>query len=311
MSKMASMTEINSLDDINYKSPSKFKTFLVGVLGFILLVIGFLNYYPVGDAIKKVIRTQMAGSGCNPDFGDLSINPLLLKIEVTELSLPSRCFNQAGKPLNLPFVSINYHLISFLPLGLPFRVDTQIEGNPLSIHFVAGIGEQLIRVKDQKLSLSKLLPLVAPEFKIAGDLTVDLSMSSTYQGTMTGMNLKAVSKNFTIPGQNIQGFELPNLRVGEIFVEASSENPPRIVIEKLIAGNPNSPIRANFKGRIDLQEGNPAFSPMELVGEVNFSPSLKESIGILDLLMEPYPQRDGFYQVKIGGTLGAPRGSAP
>jgi type II secretion system protein N len=308
---MATMSEIGSLDEINYKSPSKLKTFLVSVLGLILLMIGFLNYYPVGEAIKKVIRTQMAASGCNPDFNDLSINPFLLKVEVTELSLPSRCFNQSGKPLNLPFLTINYHLISFLPFGLPFRIDTQVEGNPLSIHFVAGIGEQMIRVKDQKLTLAKLLPLFAPQFKIAGDLTIDLSMSTNYQGIMTSMNLKAVSKNFTIPGQNVQGFELPNLRVGEIFVEASSENPPRIVIQKLIAGNPNSPIRANFKGRIDLQEGNPAFSPMEFVGEVNFSQSLKESVGILDLLMEPYPQRDGFYQVKIGGTLGAPRGSAP
>lgn len=308
---MAAVTEIGSLNEINYKSPSKLKTLLVLILGFVLLVIGFLNYYPVGDAIKKVIRTQLANSGCNPDFADLSINPLLLKVEVTELSLPARCFNRPGKSLNLPFLTFNYHLISFLPLGLPFRVDTELEGNPLSVHFVAGIGEQLIRIKDQKLALAKLLPLFAPEMKIAGDLTVDLTMSTTYEGAMTGMSVKAVSKNFAIPGQNIQGFELPNLRVGEIFVEASSDNPPRITIEKLIAGNPNSPIRANFKGRIDLQEGNPAFSPMELVGEVNFSKELKESIGILELLMEPYPQRDGFYQVKIGGTLGAPRGSAP
>lgn len=308
---MAAVSELNSLDEINYKSPNKLKTLLVLALAGVLMVIGFLNYYPVGEEIKKIIRSQLQGSACNPDFRDISVNPFLAKLVIENVSLPASCFDRMGNPLILSHVTVNYHLINFFPFGLPFRIDTELAGQPLSIHYVAGIGEQLVRIKDQTISLSRIIPLLAPDVKLAGSLTTDLLMRTTYEGVMTEFSLKAASKNFEVPSQSIQGFNLTNLRINDLFLEARSDNPPRINIERLVAGNPESPIRANFAGQITLQQENPAFSPMELTGEIAFSPQLIETLPLLELLMQPFPQKDGFYQVKLGGTLGMPRGSAP
>lgn len=308
---MATTSEIHSLDEINYRSPSKLKTLLVIVLALMLMMIGFLNYYPIGEELKKFVRTQVQGSGCSPEFQDISLNPLFGKLVIDEVSLPASCFNRGGPAIKLSHLTINYHLINLFPLGLPFRVDTEVAGQPLSVHYVAGFGEQLIRIKDQKIALGKIMPLIAPAVKLAGDLTTDLTLITTYEGVLQSLSLKAASKNFEVPSQSIQGFNLPNLNIGELFLEARSENPPRIVIEKLIAGNPNSPIRANFKGWVSLQEGNPALSPMELKGEIAFSKQMLETLPLLELLMQPFPQKDGFYQVKLGGVLGAPKGSAP
>jgi hypothetical protein len=308
---MAAATEIASLEEINYKSPSKLKAFLVGVLAFFLLIIGFLNFYPVGDQLRKIMRNQLQGAACNPDWANLAINPLFAKITVTDLTLPASCFNRDGEPLKLSYLTINYHLISFFPIGLPFRIDTEMAGNPLSLYYVLGFGEHMVRIKDQKISLTRLMPLLAPEVKIAGSVTVDLNMKTNNQGAMTSLQLKAKSTDFEVLPQSIQELiDLPNLKIRDLFVEAHSDTPPRVIIDRLVIGNPESPIRANFKGRIDLQPGGAQFSPMDLVGELAFSDALKQTLP-LDLVMGQFPQKDGFYQVRLGGTLGAPKGVAP
>lgn len=307
---MAAASEIASLEEINYKSPSKLKALAVILIAIFLMVVGFLNFYPMGEEVRKQIRTQLQGSNCNPDYGDLSIQALLARVVITDLVLPASCFNRVGEAIKLNHLTLNYHLISFFPLGLPFRIDTEFAGQAISVHYVLGFGEHVVRIKDQKLSLTKLMPLIAPTFKVTGNVVVDLNMKSNNQGVMTAMTLKAESKDLVIPSQEIESFNFPNLKLNDFFLESHSDTPPRIVIDRLVAGNPESPVRANFKGRIDLQQGGAAFSPIDLTGEVAFAKSLTETLP-LDLVMGQFPQKDGFYQVKLGGTLGAPKGLAP
>lgn len=307
----ATTSEILSLEEINYKSPSKLKALGVILLALFLLFVGFLNFYPIGEEVRKQLKTAMQGSNCNVDYNELSLQVVLGKLMVTDLVLPASCFNREGQPITLSHLTINYHLISFLPFGLPFRIDTEVAGQALSFYYVLGFGEHTVRIKDQKISLTKIMPLIAPEVKIKGNVVVDLNMKTNNQGVMNSMTLQAESKDFELPAQSIQSvFTLPNLKIGELRLDAHSDTPPRIVIDKMVTGNTSSPIRSELKGYIDLQQGNVALSPISITGQVAFDKTISDTIP-LDLFMGSFPIIDGFYQLKLGGTLGRPVGSAP
>jgi hypothetical protein len=304
---MAAVTEINSLDQIQYKS--KFKLFFYIALCFFLFIMAFFNFFPIGDKLKGFIRTKLTGP-CNPDYDEIHLEWLLPKIVISDLSLPSSCFNRQGPPIKLAYVTINYQLINFSPIGLPFRVDTMIYGQPLSVYFVQGFGKQMIRLKDQKIVLSRLDALSEGKFKLIGNIMTDLSAVMEGQN-ISSLSFRAASKDFQIPSQNLSGFNLPTLKLNEFYVEANSLGGSRVAIEKLIVGDTDSPVRANFKGKIDIQTTAVNFSPIDLRGEVAFSESFRQAVPIVDMLFQSFNKKDNFYQIRLGGMLGAPKPSAP
>jgi hypothetical protein len=301
---MATATEIQSLNDINYKS--KVKLFLFIFLGFFLFNFGFLNFYPIGDKIKTVIKSSLNGQGCTPDFDQISFEFFMPKIIVSNLSIPASCMEKSGEPFKFNYVTLNWHLINFVPFGLPFRLDTEFQGQPLTVYYVIGFNKHLIRMKDQSLVLARLAPLLGEGVKVGGNVVVDLNVSLV-NNSLSTLSLKAQSKNLQFPSQSIQGFTTPSLKLNEFYLEANSSAPPRITVDKLFLGDMESPIRAKFKGTIDLVEGNAAFSPLNLTGEVAFSKQLSESLPLIDMMFQTFTQKDGFYQIGVGGNLGAPK----
>lgn len=305
---MAASAEISSLDNINYKS--KVKLILYVLIVFFLFVFAFMNFYPIGDKLKVFLKSNLKGTGCNPDFDEIRMEWVLPKVVVSNLVLPASCLGRSGEPLKFSHLTLNYQLINFAPFGLPFRLDTELNGQPLTVYFVQGFGQRLIRLKDQTIALARLQPLMGGNFKLAGNVTVDLNLTLA-NNVMKGLNLIAESRDLQIPSQSIQGFTAPNLRINTLRIDANSDTPPRVNVDKLILGDAESPLRANFKGRIDLQDGAVAFSPLNLTGEVAFSENFKQQLPLIDMMFQSFTQKDGFYQIRLGGTLGAPKPSAP
>lgn len=305
---MATVSEIQSLNDIQYKS--KIKIFLLVVLIFFLFVFSFLSFYPIGEKLKVLIKSNFKGAGCNPDFDEIHMEWIMPKVVVSGLSIPASCLERAGAPLKFSHLTLKYQIINFAPFGLPFKIETEIEGQPIEVYFVQGLSSQMIRLKDQELNLARLRPLIGDNVKVAGKVTVDFSMSMS-NNKMSAMGLKAQSKDLQLPSQNIQGFTTPPIKLNEFYLEANSENPPRVTIDKMILGDTDSPMRANFKGKIDLQEGNIGFSPVDLNGEVAFSEAFKTQLPLIDMVFQSFNQKDGFYQVRIGGTLSSPQPMSP
>lgn len=306
----ATSSEIQSLEEIRYKS--KIKIYFYPFITLFLFTVAFLNFYPISDQLKAFMKKNLAGTGCNPDYDQIRIEWLMPKLVISDLSLPPGCLGQpAGEVLKFNFVNVNFHFINFSPLGLPFKIDTEMNGQPLSLYFVQGFGKRMIRLKDQSLVLARLQPLMGGKIKVSGNMIVDLNLLMSNQNALQSLSLKVSSKDLQLPSQNVQGFTTPNLRLNTLFLEASSENPPRVTVEKFILGDPEAPMRADFKGRIDLQQGNIAFSPMDLTGEVAFSESFKQQLPLIDMMFQSFTQKDGFYQIRLGGMLGAPKTSAP
>lgn len=302
---MPSLSEIQSLEEIGYKS--KLKVWLYPILISTLFVAAFLNYYPISDQLKAFMKKNLQGTACNPDYDEMKIEWLLPKLVVSDLVLPASCLGREGDSLKFAHLTINFQLISFAPFGIPFRIDTEMNGQPLSVYFVQGIGKRLVRLKDQALVLSRLQPLMGGKFKLSGNMTVDMSALLGSNNSLQELSFKAQSKDFQLPPQSIEGFTTPSMKVNDLYIEAASENPPRVTVSKMIMGDTDSPMRANFKGRIDLQQGNMAFSPIDLSGEISFTENFKQTVPLVDLFFQSYPQKDGFYQIRLGGTLGQPR----
>jgi len=296
---MAIATEVQSLNDIQYKS--KIKILILVMIICCLFVFSFINFYPVGEKLKTIVKASFVGKACQPDFDEIRLEWFLPKIIVSNLVIPANCLERTGEPLNFAHLTLNYTIINFAPFGLPFRIDTAFAGQPISLYYVLGFNSQMIRLKDQNFDLKKLQPLLGDRVKLIGKVTVDLNMKMT-KTRINSLNLKAQSKNLQLPPQNIMGLTTPFLKLNEFFLEAISEAHPRIQIEKLILGDMDAPIRANFKGQIDLQNGNVGMSPLDLKGEVAFSEALKTALPLEGIFNE-FPQKDGLYQIRLGGTL--------
>ena len=307
---MATVSEIQSLEDIRYKS--KLKIFIYPILLFFVFTIAFLHFYPISTQLKSFMKKNLAGTGCNPDYDNITIGWLLPKVIITDLSLPSTCFGQnSNENIRFNFVTINFNFINFSPFGLPFKIETEMNAQPLSLYFVQGISERLIRVKDQSLVFSRIKPLIGDKLKISGNMVLDFSLLLTNNNSIQSLELKVRSKDLQLPAQNLQGFTTPNLKLNDLYLEATSGKAPRILIEKFLIGDTESPIRANFKGHVDMQQGNLPFSPMDLTGEMAFSENLKQQLPLIDIMFQTFAQVDGFYQIRLGGMLGSPKALAP
>lgn len=300
---MAVASEIHSLEEIHYKS--KFQPFLFGLLLFLILVTSFLSYYPVGDKLKDQIKRATAGA-CAFDYADLHFEFFLPKLVVEDVTLPASCFGKMGPAVRLDYVNLGFRLISFSPFGIPFKLETQYNRQPIELYYVLGLGAQTIRMKDQRLVLSRLESLMG-NFKLGGSVTVDLLMSMDMKQNLTALDIKAQSTDFKIPAQTVmQNFNLPALSVRKFYLETSSENFPKLRVEKFILGDPDSPVRMDLKGTVTMAKP-PEFSQLKLDGELAFSEQFKQNFPVTFIVNDTYTVKDGFYQVTLGGTLGAPQ----
>lgn len=302
---MASLSEIQSLDEINYKSKIKF--YLYPLVIIFIFTISFLNFFPIGEQLKGFMKKNLAGSACSPDYDDLRIEWILPKIVVSGLHLPAGCFGRIGDPIKFTFVSIQFNLISFSPFGIPFQVESEINGQPLTLYYVQGFGHRVIRIKDQSIVMSRIQPILSKNFKLSGNLLVDLNATLTNSGNLKDLDFKMRSTDFQLPSQNIQGFTTPNVKLNELYLDANSEDTSTVKIDKFIVGDTDSPIRANIKGKVEIQAGNIGFSTIDLKGEIAFTENFKQTVPLVDLFFQNYTQKDGFYQIRIGGNLSHPQ----
>jgi hypothetical protein len=307
---MATISELKSLEDINYKS--RVKVYFYPLIAVFLFTIAFLNFYPIGEKLKTFLKTNLQDSACNPDYDKIRMEWLLPKLVITDLVLPPGCLGaSAREAVKFNFVNVNFQFINFSPFGFPFKVETEMNAQPLSFYFVQGFGERMLRLKDQSLVLSRLAPVMGGNFKLAGNMTLDLNVLMNNENTLKNLSFKAQSKDLQIPSQSLQGFTVPNLKLKDFFIEANSDSPPRIRVENFILGDPESPVRAKFNGSIDLQQDALQMSPVDLNGEVAFSESFQQTLPIIDMMFQSFSQKDGFYQVRLGGTLGSIKPTSP
>lgn len=299
---MAIASEIHSLEEISYKS--RIKMFLLIPLCLIILATAFVSYYPFGEKVKDQIKKVTAGA-CPFDYSTMRFEFFLPKMVISDVILPASCFGKEGPAIRLDYLNLGFRLISFSPFGIPFKIETQYNRQPVELFYVLGPGGQTVRLIDQRLVLNRLESLMG-NFKLGGTVTVDLRMQMDYSQKLMGLDLKAESRDFKIPAQSLMGFDFPALSVRKFGLETDSENFPKLRVSKLILGDPDSPVRMDLKGTISMREPASA-SALNLTGELAFSDQFKTQFPVNLLLNEAYTVKDGFYQIALEGFLSAPQ----
>ncbi len=299
---MATTSELKSLDEISYRIQSKL-IFAILIPMFLFFAAFVLNF-PIATKIKHYIKKSLVTPQCQINFKDLSLEAFLPKVIISDVYIPKTCSTLLKEDLKLSQLTVKWQIINFFPFGIPLKAESTISGQNLEFYYVQGINQSLIRLKDQTIDFRKIdLPT---SIKLGGKILLDLNLLVKNQN-LDEFNLKVTSNNLILPSQNFEGFQFPELNLKDFFIEANTEGNPKINVQKFIVGTPDSPLRASFKGSINYKNQNVSFSPISLNGELFFSQDLKEKIPLLEMFFQSYNQKDGFYQLKLGGTLGAPK----
>lgn len=294
--------EIRQLDQVDYSLG--IKRLLIMAAGLGLFSIAFLSNFPLEQKIERLVKAELAKlPGCRPIFEGLKFEFLLPKVVLTDVALPASCFGDGtGDDMTMRHLTLHFLGPNFAPMGLAFMLEGELHGQPLHIRYATGIGSQAVNIQEEGMNLSKVSTAIPKFPKLEGRMDVNLKAIIKGQ-QLQDLQFLAQSKSLVVPTQGLGDFRLPRIALGNFALKAQTEG-KKIKVEQLTLGQSESPIRANFKGTVTPAAGNLAFSPVDLTGEAAFSPEFLQSFSILNLMLGSFTQKDGFYQIRLGGTLG-------
>lgn len=297
------------MSDVDYKLPK-----IGGLKWFAIISITFicslLLYFPILNKIDNTIRSVLESNPtCKVDYSDYEIKFFMPKIVIKDLSIPRRCFRQRGADLKSKETIIHLHGFSFSPFGPHFKLDSNFLSKPLSANITIGLSEIAINLNEQIIPL-KDLSKINPNVSLNGSLTIS-ALVHIGSNKVTKLKLHAFSKDIQSNSITVSGFKLSRLNFNNLLIKAESKDGKNINLNKLILGDVNSPIRANFNGKINPNYNSIAFSKIDLTGELAFSKKFLESYSIIEILMNKFDKKDDFYQLKLEGSLMRPIPSSP
>ncbi|MFG1591728.1 type II secretion system protein GspN [Halobacteriovorax sp. CON-3] len=300
MSEAAEQTDVYK---INKKT-----IFLISIFAFLSLFFGFIFNFSVEDKIMNLVYDGLRKNrSCPIYYQSASLSYFLPGINLKEIDISSRCLNSRSGLL-VSEADISLGLPSIAPMGLTFNTEiNKIAGldNQINLKSIHNFSTQYVKVENTVISFDALAPLMN-NFKLDGTINLN-ALVSTDLKAIKDLDIYLTSKDFTIPTQVIQSFELPTLAINNLSFKAHSEDGGAVEIQELIIGDSNSPIRANASGTITLDKRNIRNSRLDIEAQVKFTPEFIESFAIINLLLgNGTPDEQGFYHMKIDGTLGRP-----
>lgn len=167
------------------------------------------------------------------------------------------------------------------------------------------MNEQVINFQEDAILLQRFKNLPFLPIKMQGQASVNIR-AALNNNQITNLKIYIESKDFVLPSQTIQDVKLSNLPLKVFNLKAETREKGKLIVEKFIMGEPQSPLRLQFKGAVLLNPNSFSDSELNLKGEINFSESFLESYSLIKFMFNAYSQKDGFYQVNIGGTLSQP-----
>lgn len=286
---------------------SKKTIFLIIVLAFSSITIGFLANFSFEEKIYGLLYNGLKKNRQCPIFyKEAKLSYFLPGLDLTGIEVSGRCL-RSRDPLVIKSANLSLGLPSITPIGLTLSSEiNKINGfdSKLNIKSIHNISTQYIKLEESKLNLESVQSLMGP-VSIAGNLDIDALISSDLKD-IKELDLYLRSKDFVVPSQIIQNFEVPTLAINNLSLKASSTGGP-IEIKELIVGSENSPIRAKASGVIELDKRNMRNSKIEVEAQVKFSPEFIEQFAIINLVLgNGEPDDQGFYHMRINGTLGNP-----
>ncbi len=292
--------EVKSLNEVEYSFGVQ--KLLLALLVIVAFTVAFLAHFPLEKKVEVLVKTQLAKiPGCRIDFENLRFEFFLPKAVLSEVTLPGSCMG-GRQPVKMQQLALHFRGPSFSPLGVAFKVTGDLQGTPVAVNYAAGPSTQVFNIQEPKFPLSVLNRLMPNLPKMEG--SVDFNAKISLEGQNLSEILLAIdSQNFVLPSQSLNDLKLPRLPLGNFSLKVESQGPRKLLIKELILGKPEAPIRGKFAGSLNLAPGAIGLSPLDIKGEAAFSPEFIQAFPLISFMLQQFAQKDGFYQIKLGGTL--------
>lgn len=299
---MAISSDVKNLDQVQYGTGIPKLLVALGVV--VAFSAAFVANFPLERQVETLLKLQMAKiPGCRMSFESLRIEFLMPKVVLTDVNLPGSCLG-GRQPLKMPEMALRFQGPSFAPLGVALRMDLNLPAAPLSLHYAAGLGSQVFNIQEEDLPLTVLSTLVPSMPKMKGHMKLNGKLALVGE-QIQEMKVLLESQNLEILPQTVSDIKIPRLAIGNLLLKLESQGPRKLQVQEFIIGKADAPIRGKFSGTVDLAPGALSMSPVSLRGEAAMSDDFLQAFPILNLMLPQFAQKDGFYQINLGGTLGS------
>lgn len=281
---------------------------IIKIFGYCFLVftLAITFYLPVEKNIINFVEKQISNfKTCPIQYSEIGLEYFLPKVILSNVSVPSKCLNNNGKDLDLDKVIARISVPSIWPFGIKSKVSIKAEGANINLFPRVSFNQYDFQIEDTFITGRFLTKLLDIPLRINGDISVQANAEMKGRKFLfPGLSLK--SNNLAIPSQDIKGFVLPTLDFKKLEI-AAIQTRKSINIKAIHLGNVESPINAQFKGEIIPNMKNIKASQIKLEGKIKFSETLLENFSLLKIPLMGKKKKDGYYFIKINGSLSNPR----
>lgn len=294
----------NQLPD-HYYEPPRLSRWGWIALGIVPLLLGLVINFPIKAKLEKLVKDGMEVLPCQIEYSSLRWEFFLPKMVLENPSLPGTCLNNPRKNLDLSFLQFKFRGPGIFPPGVKFLVSTQFKKSEINVHHTLAFNKQIFKVEKTNLDLSDW----SSQFNlppIGGVVEVTSLVEVNKAGTITALDLLAKSKDLIVQSFSAHGLQIPMLPLGNFLIKASNFKASKMDLTEIVLGNDKSPIMAQFKGSLNLNLEEVGASYLQIAGGVKFSEAFLKEFAILNLFLQKYHQKEGFYQMRIHGPLDNP-----
>ena len=301
--------QYNEISEETY-APKYWTKLRLFFIGFFLLISGFLVNFSLEDRINKYLQNALGNNqACPIQFEKAELAYLLPKMTIKRPVILGACFGQFNNRLEFRDIKIALHSPSFYPIGVRLHIEATSGRSFINLYPVLSVFSQNVKIEKTVIDTQLFAPMTEANMSpIAGQLSIE-GFFEFKSGTITDGELDVVSKNFSLPSQNIKGFELTQLNLETLKISAHFSDAQTLLVDRIQIGKTNAPIELNLKGQVKIKESDFLGSNLNLSGNLKLSQYILVNFAFIKLFL-PESNTSGNYQMKINGPLrnpGAPQ----
>jgi type II secretion system protein N len=301
--------QYNEINEETYAPKYWTKPRLV-VIGIVLLFLGFLINFSLEERINKYLQTTLGtNSACPIQFDKADLSYFMPTLTLRRPVILGACFGQMNNRLEFRDIKIAFNSPSFYPVGLRFHVEAISGRSKINLYPVISLFSQNIKIENTVVDTKIFAPMTEANLSpISGTLSIE-GFFEFKSGVVSDGELDIVSRNFTLPSQNIKGFELTELKLDTLNIAAHFSDTQTLMIDRIQVGKSNAPLELNLKGQVKINKNDFMGSPINLSGTLRLSQYTLLNFSFIKLFL-PASNTSGTYQMKVNGQLrnpGAPQ----
>jgi len=305
MNKQTQLPETTS-HELIYQTSFGFKLKVLFLTLFCFLISFFL-FFPIQKNLNKFITKSLSQNRkCPLRYQDLTTSFFFPALKMKKVKLPPQCFGKrSGQDLELDHVKVTLSLPTLFPPGLKTSVQVKKGRSIINAYPRLSFGETVVRLTKSSITGDLLSTLIGLPNLLKGSVETE-GLFTIRDNSVEKGDFKITSNDLMVPAQNISGFDLIAMDMKKLLI-AGSLVKNKLNLKALKIGVYNSPLEAEFKGKIGLVPGLMNRSSLDLKGKVRFDITLKQSLPILDLFLTGKKQVKSFYPMSLSGTFAAPK----